>query len=59
MMSIPRLMSRESWAGVKRILDAYQCPIEMDGEDKPIWWKVVFLGESAADKHFAWSSSRS
>ncbi|MDQ0288899.1 AAA family ATPase [Oligosphaera ethanolica] len=39
---------------VKRILEAYQCPIEMDGEDKPIWWKVVFLGESAADKHFAW-----
>lgn len=40
------------WA--RRIVDAYQCPVEHDGDDKPIWWKVVFLGEYADDQHFAW-----
>ena len=39
---------------VKRIQDEYQCPIERDGEDKPIWWKVAFLGEPADDQHFVW-----
>lgn len=39
---------------VKRIIDAYPCPVELNGEDKPIWWKVVFLGEPADDQHFVW-----